>query len=149
MTWLVQSTERLPITSDLFHTRPPTYSEYVVVIFADLWFVISIAFWLWKWTNFSAYVDRIHIWHDYVICNDQISYLDTATFTINRYFACLWSRIDTFQVGVELCKRATMLILSGTLKNTYRSFQMRYCMQFFLQGHQNCQNLKLYTSEFT
>ena len=73
----------------------------------------------------------------------------TATFTINRHLGCLWSKIDTFQFGIELCKWATMPILNWMFKNTIESFQMRYCMQFFLQGHQNCQNLKIYTSEFT
>ena len=75
--------------------------------------------------------------------------LITATLTINRHLACLWSKIGTFQVGVELCKRATIAILNKMIKNTIESFQMRYCMQFFLQGHQNCQNLKIYTSKVT
>ena len=73
----------------------------------------------------------------------------TATFTINCHLCCLWSKIGTFQFGIELCKRATLPILNWMFKNTIESFQMRYCMQFFLQGHQNCQNLKIYTSEFT
>ena len=72
-----------------------------------------------------------------------------ATFTVNRHLGCLWSKIGTFQLGLELCKRATMPILNQMFKNTIESFQMRCCMQFFLQGHQNCQNLKIYTSEFT
>ena len=42
-----------------------------------------------------------------------------------------------------------MPTLRGIFKNTNESFQMRYCMQFFFQGHQNCQNLKIYTFEFT
>ena len=73
----------------------------------------------------------------------------TATFTINRHLACLWSKIGTFQLGIELCKRATLPILRGMFRNTNESFQMSYCMQFFFQGHQNCQNLKIYTFEFT
>ena len=73
----------------------------------------------------------------------------TATFTINRHLACLWSKIGTFQVSIELCKRATLPILREMFRNTNESFQMSYCMQFFFQGHQNCQNLKIYTSEFT
>ena len=74
---------------------------------------------------------------------------NTATFTINRHLACLWSKIGTFQMGIELCKRATMPILRRLFKNTNESFQMRHCMQFFLQGHQNCQNLMIYPSKFT
>ena len=68
----------------------------------------------------------------------------TATFTINRHLGCLWSKIGTFQLGIELCKRATMPILNWMFKNTIESFQMRYCMQFFLQRHQNCKNLKCF-----
>ena len=72
-----------------------------------------------------------------------------ATFTVNRHLGCLWSKIGTFQLGIELSKRATMLILNWMFKNTIESFQMRYYMQFFLPGYQICQNLKIYTSEFT
>ena len=75
--------------------------------------------------------------------------LITATLKINRHLACLWSKIGTFQIRIVLCKRAIMPTLSEMFKNTNESFQMRYCMQFFFQGHQNCQNLKIYTFEFT
>ena len=61
----------------------------------------------------------------------------TATFTINHTLAYLWSKIGTFQVGIELFKMANMPILSRMFKNTNESFQMRHFMQFFLQGHQN------------
>ena len=72
------------------------------------------------------------------------AYISTATFTINHHLPCLWSKIGTFQVGVELCKRAIMPILNKMIKNTNESFEMRYCMEFFFQGHQNCQNFRIY-----
>ena len=106
----------------------------------------------WNWTNRTLVTfSRLFTWpsrplwsgswslplRDFWTCYNDIekNNVVTATFTINRHLGRLWSKIDTFQVGIELCKRATMLILSGMFKNTNESFQMRHCMQFFLQGH--------------
>ena len=38
---------------------------------------------------------------------------------------------------------------SEGLNTTSESFEMRYCMQVFLKGRQNCQKLKIYKSKFT
>ena len=61
----------------------------------------------------------------FLIC-DQNCLLEmppyTAILTINGHLGCLCRKIGTFQVGIKLCKRATMSILSGMFKNTTGSF---------------------------
>ena len=47
--------------------------------------------------------------------------------------------MDTFQDGVVLCKSAATPLPTLWFLTTNESFQMRYCLNFFFKGHQNCQ----------
>ena len=42
-----------------------------------------------------------------------------------------------------------MQMASFGFKTTIETFQMRYCMTFYLKGHQNCHNLEIWTFHFT
>ena len=45
----------------------------------------------------------------------------TATFTINRHLGCLWSKVCTFQLDIELCKWTTMPILNWGIVCSFSS----------------------------
>ena len=64
----------------------------------------------------------------------------------NRSFDSVWSKIRTLQDCIVLCKSAAMPLPTLWFLTTNESFQMRYCMNFFFKGHQNCQksNLKVH-----
>ena len=128
-------------------------ANIVAAHFPLAWFLQPTAFW---YTFSLMYLEPKLVFNWSIInivpnlkMNKQCMFGNTATFAINRHLACLWSKISTFQVGKELHRGAAMPILREMFKNTNESFQMRYCMQFFFQGHQNCQNLKIYTFKFT
>ena len=59
------------------------------------------------------------------------------------------SEMSTFQIGVMLCKSSAMPMPSLIFKTTIQTFQMRYCMMFYLKGRQNCQKLKFRLVYFT
>ena len=71
---------------------------------------------------------------------------DTAVLPQNRSFDSVWSKIGTLQDCIVLCKSAATPLPTLWFLTTNESFQMRYCMNFFFKGHQNCQksNLKVH-----
>ena len=74
------------------------------------------------------------------------SYIHTAVLPQNRSFDSVWSKIGTLQDCIVLCKSAATPLPTLWFLTTNESFQMRYCMNFFFKGHQNCQksNLKVH-----
>ena len=87
----------------------------------------------------------------YLVCFESEKYAfevlwTTAVLLQNCSFDSVWSKISTFQDYIVLCKSAATPLPTLWLLTTYESFQMRYCMNFFFKGHQNCQksNLKVH-----
>ena len=70
----------------------------------------------------------------------------TAVLPQNLSFDSLWSKLGTLQDCIVLCKSAATPLPTLRFLTTNESFQMRYCMNFFFKGHQNCQksNLKVH-----
>ena len=70
----------------------------------------------------------------------------TAVLPQNRSFDSVWSKIGTLQDCIVLSKSAAMSLPTLRFLTTNESFQMRYCMNFFFKGHQNCHksNLKVH-----
>ena len=50
--------------------------------------------------------------------------------------------MGTFQSGLMQCKSAAMPKPGLKIYTTFETFQMRYCMMFYLKVHQNYQKLK-------
>ena len=67
----------------------------------------------------------------------------TITFTWNRCGASLWSKMTTFQIDFLPPKNTGSPLTTSMFNTTCESFQMRYCMTFYLKGHQIYQNSKL------
>ena len=67
------------------------------------------------------------------ICN--LCYYSTDMFIWNRGMACLWREMCTFQSGVMQCKSAAMATPYWRFYTTIETFQMRYCITFYLKGH--------------
>ena len=57
--------------------------------------------------------------------------------------------MGTFQSCVMQCKSAATPILSLGFHTTIEVFQMRYCMMFYLKGHQNYRKLYIQSYNFT
>ena len=53
--------------------------------------------------------------------------------------------LGLFMKGNDMmqCKSAAKPMPSLRFQTTIETFQMRYCMTFYLKGHQNCQKSKL------
>ena len=62
----------------------------------------------------------------------------------NRRLTCLWS---TFQTDFLPPKNAGSPLTTSIFNTTCEGFQMRYCMTFYLMGHQNCQYSNLKNSQ--
>ena len=69
----------------------------------------------------------------------------TATNTVkwNRHFVCLWYKMSTFHTDLLPPKNAGSPMTTSIFNTTCESFQMRYCMTFYLKGHQIYQSSKL------
>ena len=76
----------------------------------------------------------------------EMQNIHTAVLPQNRSFDSVWSKIGTLQDCIVLCKSAATPLPTLRFLTTNESFQMRYCMNFFFKGHQNCQksNLKVH-----
>ena len=61
----------------------------------------------------------------------------------NRHLVCLWSKITIFQTNFLPLINAGLPMTTSIFNTTCESFQMRYCMLFYLKGHQIYQNSKL------
>ena len=70
-------------------------------------------------------------------------YLHTIESIENRSFASLWYEMSLFLSKHGANKITAMPMASLGFQTTIESFQMRYCMMFYLKGHQNCQKLKI------
>ena len=51
--------------------------------------------------------------------------------------------MGTFQSDVMQYKSDATPTSSLDFQTTIETFQMRYCIQIYLKGHQNCQKLKI------
>ena len=49
----------------------------------------------------------------------------------------VWSKIGTFEMSFLLGKSTAMIMPTRYLLVIYDTFQLRYCMKFYLKGHQN------------
>ena len=61
----------------------------------------------------------------------------------NRRLVYLWSKMSTFQTGFLPPKNVGIPTASLGFQTTIESFQMRYCMTYYLKGYQTYQNSKL------
>ena len=76
---------------------------------------------------------------------DHVSFLQwfqisiTATLPTEReYNVCsVWSKMGTFQMSFWLCKSTATLLQTIYVFTINKTFEMKYCMKFYLKGHQN------------
>ena len=61
----------------------------------------------------------------------------------NRSFDSVWSKIGTLQDCIVLCKSAATPLPTLWFLTTNKSFQMRYCMNFYFKWHKNYKNINL------
>ena len=66
-----------------------------------------------------------------------------------RPICSVWSKIDTFQRSLEYIKIASIILLTLYVFATIKSFKMRYCMNFYLKGHQKYEKSNFWLSRFT
>ena len=111
------------------------------------WTFYDHGHWLTSWSMYSnAHIDQRKLyplfWKLTIWNNGQY----TAVLPQNRSFDSVWSKIGTLQDCIVLCKSAATPLPTLWFLTTNESFQMRYCMNFFFKGHQNCQksNLKVH-----
>ena len=65
--------------------------------------------------------------------------LDIHTVSEDEYWPIgpVWSKMSTFHMSSLLFKSTVMLLSTRYVLTIYETFKMRYCMKFYLKGHQN------------
>ena len=66
-----------------------------------------------------------------------------------RPICSVWSKIGTFQRSLVHMKSASITLSTLYVFTTIESSEMRYCMNFYLKGHQKYEKSNFWLSRFT
>ena len=114
------------------------YHKISLTLFYEIWQNLVQSYFLIKELTFLlTFLNWEKTW---------INIKGTAVLPQNHSFDSVWSKIGTLQDCIVLCKSAATPLPTLWFLTTNESFQMRYCMNFFFKGNQNCQksNLKVH-----
>ena len=94
-------------------------------------------------------IDIFRYLSSYGVLENEYGAPSTLNSINTRPICSVWSKTGTFQRSLVHMKSASITLPTLCVFTTIGSFKMRYCMNFYLKGHQKYEKSNFWLSRFT